>query len=365
MTTSETVGAILPEHGQPAAIAAVAPAVVARIEAVLAAEQRRLVEVDPALGALGAAVADLVLRGGKRLRPAFCHWGFVLAGGDPSTEPLLVDAGAALELLHGFALIHDDVMDGSSTRRGHPATHVVFGGRHVDEAWRGEARRFGEGVAIVAGDYAAVLADRLMDPTPAAVRAVWTELQVEIAAGQFLDLLHAADASGGLEASRRIARLKSGRYTVERPLHLGVALADGDPALIEGLQRFGRPLGEAFQLRDDLLGAFGDSSATGKPVGDDLREGKPTALLALARERADGADTAVLGLVGSGDLGADEIASIREVLRSTGAADAIETLIDDLTAEADAALDALAGAGPDEALAALRELTGYVVRRAH
>lgn len=357
-----------PDETPPPAITTVAPGVVARLDAVLADERERLIAIDPALAPLVDAVASLVLGGGKRLRPAFCHWGFVLAGGDPTDAPLLTDACAALELLHGFALIHDDVMDGSSTRRGRDATHVQFGARHAAESWRGETRRFGEGMAIVAGDYAAVVADRLIDPTPSRVRAVWTELQIEIAAGQFLDLLHAANADGGVEASRRIARLKSGRYTVERPLHLGVALADGGDDLVEALGRFGRPLGEAFQLRDDLLGAFGDSAETGKPVGDDLREGKPTALLAMARARADADDAAILAMVGRADLGAEDVATVRDVLRSTGAADATEALIDELAAEATAALDALADLDtpvPSHGVDALRELTRYVIWRAH
>ncbi len=363
MSISQRIAA--PDDTPPPAITSVAPDVVARLEVVLADERDRLVAVDPTLVPLADAVASLVLGGGKRLRPAFCHWGFVLAGGDPDDAPLLVDTCAALELLHGFALIHDDVMDGSSTRRGRDAAHVHFANLHEAADWRGEPRRFGEGMAIVAGDYAAVLADRMIDPAPAHVRAVWTELQIEIAAGQFLDLLHAANADGGVEASRRIARLKSGRYTVERPLHLGVALADGPDDLVAALGRFGQPLGEAFQLRDDLLGAFGDSAETGKPVGDDLREGKPTALLAMARARADADEAAILAMVGRADLSADDIAGVRDVLRATGAADATEALIGELADEAGAALDALDGTVPAQGLDALRQLTQYVIWRAH
>ena len=236
-------------------------------------------------------IRRLVASGGKRLRPAFCHWAFVGAGGDPD-DRAVVDAGAALELLHAFALVHDDVMDGSASRRGAPTTHAASPTRTPRRRWRGEARRFGEGVAILVGDLAFVLRrPAAASACAAAVWALWNELRIELNIGQYLDLLGAAQRERRLDKAERIARYKpastrsSGRCTsaprwprLERPAEL-----------LPALTAYGLPLGEAFQLRDDVLGAFGDAAVTGKPVGDDLREGKPTPLLARAVAAADAA----------------------------------------------------------------------------
>ena len=223
------------------------------------------------------------LAGGKRLRPLFCRYGFLAAGGDPHDRCWL-DVAAGIELLHTFALLHDDVMDGSARRRGQPALHRSLDETHRRAGWRGEARRFGEGVGVLVGDLAFVCADRLVRAAGAAVGAVWDELRIELMMGQYLDVVGARRGGLPVERALLVARYKSGAYTVERPLHLGAALAGADADLVEAFSAFGRPLGEAFQLRDDLLGVFGDEAATGKPVGDDLREGKPTVLLALATE---------------------------------------------------------------------------------
>ena len=221
------------------------------------------------------SLRSLVMSGGKRLRPAFCFWGFRAAGGGDD-DAAVIEAGAAFEMLQAFALVHDDIMDGSATRRGLRTAHLAFGDRHDAAVWRGEARRFGEGVAILIGDLAHVYADRLMADTAAPVRAVWDELRIELNVGQYLDILGTARGDTDHEGARRIARYKSGKYTIERPLHVGAALAGRLDELQASLSAYGDPLGEAFQLRDDLLGAFGEEAATGKPVGDDLREGKPT-----------------------------------------------------------------------------------------
>ena len=187
-------------------------------------ERRRWSELDPALVEPLDTLRTFVLNGGKRLRPAFCHWGFVGAGGDPA-DPAVVDAGAAFELLQAFALIHDDVMDGSAVRRGARTAHLAYGDRHADAAWRGEVRRFGEGVAILLGDLAHVYADRLVPRRSPDVQAVWDELRTELNVGQYLDLVGTARGDVDLAAARRIARYKSGKYTIERPLHVGAALA--------------------------------------------------------------------------------------------------------------------------------------------
>ena len=343
----------------PPSLLTVAERVEQRLGRLLRTEVDRWSALSPDLGPPLESLRELVMNGGKRLRPAFCYWGYRAAGGDPD-DGAVIDAGAAFEMLQAFALVHDDVMDGSSTRRGSRTAHLAFGDRHGASDWRGEGRRFGEGVAILIGDLAHVYADQLLPPGPPELLAVWDELRIELNVGQYLDLLGTARADTDPASARRIARYKSGKYSIERPLHSGAALA-GRLADLQGpLSRYGDPLGEAFQLRDDLLGAFGDETVTGKPVGDDLREGKPTPLLALATSAADRAQAAVLGDVGRRDLGAEEISRIQEVLVATGAVAAIETSIDDLTTEA---IDAIRGAtvpdGPRRALIDLAEFVAW------
>lgn len=352
-------GEVAPADAPPA-LTVVAGPVEARLRDVLGEEVERWTAVDPDLGPPLEALSRLVLAGGKRLRPAFCHWGFVAAGGAPDDQAV-VDMGAAFELLHAFALIHDDVMDGSDTRRGDRTIHVEFGTTHVRQRWRGEARRFGEGVAILVGDLAEVFADRLVTQAPPAAFGVWNELKIELNVGQYLDVLGTARGETELEVARRIARYKSGKYTIERPLHVGAALAGRLDELSAPLSAYGVPLGEAFQLRDDILGSFGDSSRTGKPVGDDLREGKPTPLLAEALQRATGADRALLDRVGAVDLDDGEVRAIQEVIVATGARDRIDAAVDELTEEAVAAV----GRAPlePEAVTALVDLAHYVAAR--
>jgi geranylgeranyl diphosphate synthase type I len=346
--------------GVPPSLTAVAPAVEARIDALLEAEAARWGLVDPALLSPLEALRRFVLDGGKRLRPAFCHWAFVGAGGDPASRAV-VDAGAALELLHAFALLHDDVMDGSRLRRGRTTVHVDFAARHGAAGWRGEARRFGEGVAILVGDLAFVYADLLMVGAPPAATGTFNELRVELNIGQALDLIGTAEARRDQPMARRIACYKSGKYTVERPLHLGAALAGRLDDLAEPLSAYGLPLGEAFQMRDDILGTFGDPAVTGKPVGEDLREGKPTPLLAIATARAGAAGRSLLDRVGSPDLGDEEVAAIQTLLVETGAREETERLVDQLAAEAVAALDKAALTA--DAHAALTELAVFVAHR--
>jgi geranylgeranyl diphosphate synthase, type I len=322
----------------PPSLLQVADLVEVRLTALLDDEVARWVALTPDLAAPLDALRTLVMSGGKRLRPAFCFWGFVGAGGDPD-DPAVVDAGAAFELLQAFALVHDDVMDGSATRRGNRTAHLAFADRHQDEVWRGEDRRFGEGVAILIGDLAHVYADLLLRSAPPAVLQVWDELRIELNVGQYLDILGTARGDTDPEAARRIARYKSGKYTIERPLHVGAALAGRYDELREVLTAYGDPLGEAFQLRDDVLGAFGEGTVIGKPVGDDLREGKPTPLLAAASHAADPAQSRVLGRIGSPDLGDAEIAAIQDVMRDTGALAHVEDRIEELTEGAIAAIE--------------------------
>lgn len=344
----------------PPSLLQVADLVEARLTTLLDDEIARWSDLTTDLAEPLEALRSLVMAGGKRLRPAFCFWGFVGAGGDRD-DPIVVDAGAAFELLQAFALVHDDVMDGSATRRGFRTAHLAFADRHQLEVWRGEGRRFGEGVAILIGDLAHVYADLLLREARREVLAVWDELRIELNVGQYLDILGTARGDTDPEGARRIARYKSGKYTIERPLHVGAALAGRYDELGPALSAYGDPLGEAFQLRDDILGAFGEGTVTGKPVGDDLREGKPTPLLAAASGAADAEQREVLGRIGDPDLTDDELLAIQTALRDTGAVDEIERQIERLSTDAIAAIEA--ADVTDEARAALVDLAHFVAWR--
>jgi geranylgeranyl diphosphate synthase type I len=346
----------------PPTLAAIAARVDACLDELIAEAHTTWSSFDADLDGPFAEIRRMVRSGGKRLRPAFCHWGFVGAGGDPA-DGRVVRVGAALELMHAFALFHDDVMDDSASRRGAPTTHAVYGGIHAREGWLGESRRFGEGVAILVGDLAFVLSDQLLLGEPPEVWAIWNELRIELNIGQYLDILGSVQGDRRLEKAERIARYKSGKYTIERPLHLGAVLASPSrgPALVTGLSAYGLPLGDAFQMRDDVIGAFGDTAVTGKPVGDDLREGKPTPLLARAVALAEPAELDVLGRVGVPGLGDDEVAKIQQVIVDTGALAELEARIVALRAEAVAALEHVEIT--DEARGELVALADYVVAR--
>ncbi len=346
----------------PPSLTRLAARVDARLEALLGAERDRWAGFDPDLAGPVQEVGRLVLSGGKRLRPAFCHWGFVAAGGDPDDQRI-VDAGAAFELMHAFALFHDDVMDDAPTRRGVPTTHAVYASEHAAGEWAGEARRFGEGVAILVGDLAFVYADHLLQGAPPEVWTIWNELRLELNIGQFLDILGSVQRVRSLDKAERISRYKSGKYTIERPLHLGAVLADPrrGQELLPGLSAYGLPLGDAFQMRDDVLGAFGDEAVTGKPVGGDLRAGKPTPLLARAVARATPAQRQVLDRVGTPGMTDADVVAIQATIRATGALDELEQQIELLTAEAIDALGDLDVSG--EVAAELTALAFYVTGR--
>ena len=325
----------------PASLAHIAARVDARLRVLIDAEDHRWSQFDQVLADPFIAIRGLVLGGGKRLRPAFCHWGFVGAGGD-ADDRQVIDAGAALELLHAFALFHDDVMDGSSTRRGEATVHTVHEHRHGGN-WAGEARRYGEGVAILVGDLTYVYSDQLMRGAPAAAWDMWNELRIELNIGQYLDIVGSALRERRWDKAAQICRYKSGKYTIERPLHLGALLAAPERAdeLLDRLSAYGLPLGDAFQMRDDVLGVYGDTLITGKPVADDIREGKPTPLMALACAAASSSQAAVLDLVGEPGLSADEIAQVQQVIIDTGALAQLEVHIRRLTDEALTALSTI------------------------
>jgi geranylgeranyl diphosphate synthase, type I len=322
-------------------------------------------------GPVTGALTRFVLGAGKRLRPAFVYWGYRGAGGaaDGPAADAAVVAACSVELLHACAMVHDDVMDGSEVRRGRPAMHVGFADLHRRRAWRGDPAAFGEGAAVLMGNLAFTWADAALvdsglpgDRLAAALR-VFNRLRSELMGGQYLDLVEAARGWPSEAAIRRVLRYKSGKYTIERPLHLGHAIAGGDPALVAAYSAYGLPLGEAFQLRDDVLGVFGEPEVTGKPAGDDLREGKETYLVMLARRRAGDAGRQLLdGALGDGKLTEDRVAELRRLLVDCGALEGTEARIAELVAEAKAALGGAAGvAGPGRA--ALLALADQVTAR--
>ncbi len=346
----------------PPSLAVLAERVQQRLRSVLAAEEARWTAFDPDLAGPVGEIGRLVLVGGKRLRPAFCHWAFVGAGGDPD-DPMVVDAGAAFELMHAFALFHDDVMDDAGSRRGEPTTHTVFADRHVQQGWAGEARRFGEGVAILVGDLAFVYADQLMGSASPAAWRIWNELRIELNIGQLLDIEGSVRNERSRVKAERVCRYKSGKYTIERPMHLGAVMAapQREAELLPALSAYGLPLGDAFQMRDDVMGAFGDEAVTGKPVGGDLREGKPTPLLARAVEAATPAQAEVLALVGTTRLDDTDVARVQQVILDTGALADLEATIAALAAEA---VEAIAVAPiTAEARDELVALAAYVSQR--
>ncbi|MEV0342296.1 polyprenyl synthetase family protein [Nocardia sp. NPDC050713] len=309
--------------------------------------------VEP-LGPVFVDAADalemFVLRGGKRTRPAFAWTGWLGAGGDPDSAEAgaVLAACSALELVQACALIHDDIIDSSRTRRRFPTVHVDFEQRHRERGSAGDAAHFGVSVAILIGDLALAWADDLvhasgLDPAALARFApVWAMMRTEVLGGQLLDINGEAVGDESVDAALRINRYKTAAYTVERPLHLGAAIADADPDLIAAYRTFGTDIGIAFQLRDDLLGVFGDPEVTGKPSGDDLREGKRTVLLAEALRRADATDPSAAHLLRTSigtDLGAEDVTRLRAVLTELGAVDDVEHRIADLTDRGLAAID--------------------------
>ncbi len=346
----------------PASLRSLAERVDARLDEFLAAERDRWASFDSELAQPIDEIRRLVLSGGKRLRPGFCHWGYVGAGGGDSDQ-VDIDAGAAFELMHAFALFHDDVMDDADSRRNQPTTHTVAAAEHAEKGWAGESRRFGEGVAILVGDLAFVYADQLLEEATPQAAKIWNELRIELNIGQYLDILGGVSRTRDVVKSERICRYKSGKYTIERPLHLGAVLAAPDrmDELLPHLSNYGLPLGDAFQMRDDVMGAFGDEAVTGKPVGGDLIEGKPTPLLARSTRLATDDQREVLELVGDPEMSQDTVARIQQVMVDTGGLAELEAHISALTESAVTSLDA--APITEVAKTELVELAEYVSQR--
>lgn len=310
--------------------------------------------------------ARTTVTGGKRFRAAFCWWGHqAYADGGRVDEAALLRACSALELLHASALVHDDVIDDSDTRRGNPATHVVFASEHASSGWRGDASQFGLAGAILLGDLLQAWADEMLRRSGFPVQLVAPALELfdlcrtEVIAGQFLDVSVQARGFADVETAMTVLRFKSAKYSIERPLHIGATLAGAtDLAPLSG---FGLPLGEAFQLRDDLLGVYGDPAETGKPAGDDLVEGKRTVLVALALQGASRPDAELLDRSLGTTLSPAEVERLRSVITESGAQAEVEKMIATLGAQA---LDALDAAPVDDrARSVLRDLAGAATQR--
>lgn len=316
-----------------------------RLDAFLSDRAAALVEA----GDLVDAIRNVIEAGGKRLRPAFCYWGYRAAGGDHGSE--IVSVAAALELLHSFAIVHDDIMDAALERRGRPSVPALHGME----------------TALLVGDLALVLADDLFMSSGFSPDAIargfgcYSRMRQEVIAGQYLDLKAAASPQLDEATVRRIAVLKSGRYSVEEPLAIGATLAGAEDDLLRGLTAFAAPLGEAFQLRDDLLGTFGTPAATGKPTDSDIRQGKRNIVFARTLASLTGGDRAwFLSRWGAPDLIADEVDRLRSLAESA-ARPSIEALLHELD---DNAANALASLECDaEARAALDELRAVAIVR--
>ena len=270
-----------------------------------------------------------VLVGGKRLRPAMCHWGYVAAGADIGwpAHAEMVRAATALELLHQFALLHDDVMDESDIRRGSLAAHRQAERWHADAGGLGDGVAFGRNLAVLLGDLALVQAHRLVASLGPRLRELWHELCVELVLGQRGDLTGAAAGRRDRSHAERLAQLKSGAYTVARPLALGAMAGGGTAAACDALNRYGMHAGVAFALRDEVLGVWGDPDVTGKPAGDDLRTGKPTVLLSLAVDRLNGAAAEALQRTGSASMTPHDVVVLQDALLITGVRHEMEKLI--------------------------------------
>lgn len=334
------------------------------------AEQNSIVaEISESAADLVTSIESLV-QGGKRLRPRFAYWGYVGAGGDRSDDGI-VRAAAALELFQAAALIHDDVIDRSATRRGRPSVHKAFEHNHARQGWARDGARFGEAAAILVGDLCLSLSEQLFAtaaPAGSPARVIFDGMRTQVMAGQYLDVLEESAGPTSPDAdvlrrARTILRYKSAKYSTENPLLLGGALAGADSSLLAGYSAFALPIGEAFQLRDDVLGVFGDPAVTGKPAGDDLREGKRTEMIAHALLRASGADRDFIQeRLGADDLLGDEIARMTDILEKSGALQATESSIEELSERGFSALAGLPVA--EDVRSQLRTLGEAVINRA-
>lgn len=360
------------------------------LSALIDEHEAQLVDIAPELGDLTRTVREL-LSGGKRFRALFCYWGWasvamVPAHDDPfgasyaggpwqQATGAVARVAASLELFHAAALVHDDIMDNSDLRRGRPSVHRVFEQLHRANGWTGSPERYGTASALLLGDLLLSWSDELFErgllavpPAEAAdARSEFARMRSEVTAGQYLDMLEEVSWQGrpdaeALPRAHRVIVYKSAKYSVEAPLAIGAAMAGASLAQLAALREYGEPLGVAFQLRDDLLGVFGDSDETGKPAGDDLREGKRTVLIGIARRNLPPSTTRLVDeLLGDPSLDDEQIRMLRNTIRDSGAVDQVERLID---REVTRAREALADASlAPSAVAELARLADTVTSR--
>lgn len=315
-----------------------------------------------------AEVGRSAIRRGGRIRPLLCCCGYAIAGGDGGLlDERIVRAAASIELLHTFAILHDDVMDGSEMRRGEPS---LF--RRIADERAGvtpeEARHYGISVAILAGDLALVLSDQLFSRCGfSAERLVeaygpLSRMRLDAVAGQYLDLAHSGRPAGldDPNLATTISRLKTGSYSVEGPLLVGATLGGVTDAAARALRNFARPLGEAFQLTDDLMGLFGDPAETGKDAEGDIRKGKPTPLISSALTMASGGQRReILAIWGNPEATAGDLDRLRSAVRDSGALNAMSGRIRTLITAGCSAIDEPQSQGLDEEAAAL---LGYMAK---
>lgn len=308
-------------------------------------------------------------RGGKRLRPLFAYWGFLGAGGTKDSQDI-VRLGVALELFQAAALIHDDIIDNSDTRRGQPSVHKRFEAQHQQLGLFGSAAAYGTASAILTGDLCLSLSEEAfseISDLPANARQIFNRMRTQVMAGQYLDVLEesagpAYDPREAVKRARTIVTFKSAKYSTENPLLIGGALAGASEELLARYSAFALPLGEAFQLRDDVLGVFGDADVTGKPTGGDLLEGKRTELIAHALLLTDDAQRDFIQTrLGAADMTDQEVQQLSNILRDSGALAATENSISELTDQSQVALEALTIS--PLALAGLQQLSDAVTKR--
>ena len=365
-------GAALTLHAAAPSAAELAGAVTEQLREYLAARRADATYIGEDYDGLIAVLEDFVLRGGKRLRPAFAYWGYRAVTPDPDdpVDDRVLRLFSALELLHACALVHDDVIDDSATRRGMPTAHVHFTALHRDRGWRGSAEQFGRSAAILLGDLSLVWADDIVaqsELSPAGqrrVRRVWSDIRTEVLGGQYLDIVAESSGAHSIASAMNVNTFKTASYTVSRPLQMGAAAAADRPDVQDIFHRLGTDFGVAFQLRDDVLGVFGDPAVTGKPSGDDLRSGKRTVLLAEAIERAEQSDPAAARLLTSSvgtDLTEGQVRELCSAIESVGALAAVEDRIDTLTRRGLEVLNQSPINAP--AKAGLTELAGLAANR--
>ncbi|WP_262774639.1 polyprenyl synthetase family protein [Brevibacterium permense] len=344
----------------------IAAEVSAQLEAFLAEKAAEFEAISPDATAIGDALIEFT-RGGKRIRPVLLWWGFQLAGGDVRAGAAgettadrtagsaadvtagLAQAAGSLELLHAAALIHDDVIDNSDTRRGRPALHRQFEARHQRSGFHGDGASFGVSASIVIGDICLALSEELFERSQEALGNSRTALELrgtvrrDVMVGQYLDVLAEVIPLGDDRIADRaweVLSYKSAKYSVEQPLLLGAALAGAGSEQLQEISAFGLPLGQAFQLRDDVLGIAGDPEATGKPAGDDIREGKRTVLIAETAARISADQLEVLATrLGDPDLSDAEVTECVEMITDSGGLAAVESFIDAKHAQSTAVLD--------------------------